>query len=235
MRVLGVIPARGGSKGILDKNIIPVLGRPLLAYTAEAALSARLLTSVVVSTDNEKIATCARQLGLSVPFLRPAYLAQDDTPTLPVIEHALDFMQTQGQEFDAVCVLQPTNPLRNAQDIDSAITLLNHTQADSVISFVDVGERHPARMKYVEHETKRVIDPPFKELQEGQRRQTLQKIYLRDGSIYLTYIHALKTYRSFQGQDCRALIMPKERAWNIDEPFDVGIVEYLLHLQYTSF
>src|ERR1041384_5143897 len=111
MRVLGLIPARGGSKGVPRKNIRLLAGKPLLQYTAEAALSARKLARVILTTDDEEIAETGRQCGLEVPFLRPAELAQDDTPTLPVMQHVVDWLEKQGEAYEAICLLQPTNPL----------------------------------------------------------------------------------------------------------------------------
>lgn len=233
MRVLGVITARGGSKGIPGKNIHLLLGKPLLQYTAEAALGAKRLSRVIITTDDEAIAAVARRCGIEVPFMRPAELSRDDTPSVPVVQHAVKFLADQGEQYDAICLLQPTNPLRQASDIDGAVDLLERTGADSVISFVDVGEKHPARMKFISPEGK-VIDPPFAEQFEGQRRQDLQPLFLREGSIYLTRTPILMEKNSLKGNDCRAWIMPKERACAIDEPFDLFLAEQLLRRQATE-
>jgi CMP-N,N'-diacetyllegionaminic acid synthase len=227
LRVLGVIPARGGSKGIANKNIAPLMGRPLLAYTADAVAGSRLLTRCVVSSDSPEIARVAQALGLDVPFLRPAELAQDSTPTIPVLHHAVRWLEEQGERFDAVMTLQPTNPLRRAEDIDGAIQLLDESGADSVISFVDAGEKHPARMKFIDEEGL-VADPPFAEMFEGQPRQQLPKIYLREGSIYLTRIGILMEQNSLKGARCKAWIVPEERAVNIDTPFDLFLAEQIM-------
>jgi CMP-N-acetylneuraminic acid synthetase len=132
-----------------------------------------------------------------------------------------------GETYDAVFTLQPTNPLRRPEDIDGAIDLLEQTGADSVISFVDVGEKHPARMKFITAQGK-VIDPPFKEAFEGQRRQDLPKLYLREGSVYLTRRNVLMEQSSVQGSDCRAWLIPQERTCNIDTPFDLFLAEQML-------
>ena len=227
MRVLGIVTARGGSKGIPRKNIAPLLGKPLLAYTAEAALSAKRLTRVVLSTEDEEIARIGRQCGLDVPFFRPSELAADDTPTIPVIQDVVRKVEARGERYDAVLILQPTNPLRRPEDIDGAIELLEASGADSVISFVDVGEKHPARMKFVTPDG-RVTDPPFAEAFEGQRRQDLPKLYLREGSIYLTRRSVLTEQNSLKGNDCRAWIIPPERYCNIDTPFDLFLAEQML-------
>ena len=234
MRVLGVVPARGGSKSIPRKNIAPLLGKPLLVYTAETALAAEGLSRVVLSTEDDEIARVGRACGLDVPFLRPADLARDDTPTLPVIQDVVRQLEATGDRYDAVMILQPTTPLRRAEDIDGAIELLKRTGADSVISFVDVGEKHPARMKFIDADG-RVYDPPFAEPCEGQRRQDLPKLYLREGSIYLTRRAVLMEQGSFKGSDCCAWIVPPERTVNIDSEFDLFLAEQLLrHQQITS-
>jgi CMP-N,N'-diacetyllegionaminic acid synthase len=227
LSVLGVVPARGGSKGIARKNLAPLAGRPLLAYTATAALAAARLSRIVLSTDDAEIAAVGRTCGLDVPFMRPPRLAGDDVQTIDVLQDVVARLEADGHAFDAVFTLQPTTPLRRAADIDGAIDLLERTGADSVISFVDVGERHPARMKVVDRDG-RVHDPPFGEPVECQRRQALPALYLREGSVYLTRRDVLMHEHSLKGRDCRAWIVPRERACNIDDPFDLFLAEQML-------
>jgi CMP-N-acetylneuraminic acid synthetase len=229
MRVIGIVPARGGSKGIPRKNIVSVCGKPLLAYTAQAALASKRLSRIVLSTDDEEIAHVGSQYGLDVPFLRPPELARDDTPTIAVLQDTVQRLEAAGEHIDAIFTLQPTNPLRQPDDIDGAIELLAKTGADSVISFVDAGEKHPARMKCIDTEG-RVVDPPFafSEVTEGQCRQELLKLFLREGSVYLTRRQILMETNSLRGKDCRAWIIPEDRACNVDTPFDLFMVETLL-------
>lgn len=203
------------------------MGKPLLAYTAEAARKARRLDRVVISTDCPEIAQVARDWGIEVPFMRPADLAQDSTPTVPVLQDVVRRLEAEGDRYDAIFLLQPTTPLREASDIDRAVELLERTGADSVISFIDVGERHPARMKSIDSEG-RAVDPPFAESFEGQPRQQLPKLYLREGSIYLTRRDVLMEEGSLKGSDCRAYVMPAERACNIDDAFDLFLAEQML-------
>lgn len=225
--VLGVVLARGGSKGIPRKNVALLAGKPLLAYTAAAALRAKRLSRLVLSTDDEEIAVVGRGLGLDVPFMRPPGLAQDDTPAIAVLQDVVRALESLGQRFDAILTLQPTTPLRRPEDIDGAIELFERTGADSVISFVEVGDKHPARMKFLDSQG-RVVDPPFGELVEGQRRQDLPKVYLREGSVYLTRRDVLVNEDSLKGRDCRAWIIPADRACNIDEPIDWILAEALV-------
>lgn len=227
MRVLGIITARGGSKGIPGKNITPLAGKPLLAWTVDAALASQRLSRVVLSTDNDAIADVGRSCGVEVPFMRPPELARDDTPTVPVLQHMVRTLAEAGDAYDAVFVLQPTHPLRLASDIDGAITLLEQTGADSVISFTPVGDAHPARMKWID-EDGRVHDPEFGEQFEGQRRQDLPPLLLREGSVYVTRTRVLMEQSSLKGSDCRAWTVPRERACNIDEPFDLWLAEQMM-------
>jgi len=201
-----------------------------LAYTAEAALAAKSLNRVVLSTDDAEIAAVGRQCGLEVPFPRPAELAKDDTPTVPVLQDVVRRLEALGDRYDAVFLLQPTNPLRTPQDIDGSVDLLEKSGADSVISFSDVGEKHPARMKYIDEEG-RVTDPPFMEAFEGQPRQQLKKMYLRDGSVYLTRRDVLMNENSLKGEKCLAWLIPEERARNVDSHFDLFLIEQMLRYQ----
>ncbi len=229
MRVLGIVTARGGSKSIPHKNLALLGGKSLLAHTAEVALKARSLARVVLSTDDPEIADAGRALDLDVPFLRPAELALDTTPTIPVLQDVVRKLEAEGDRFDAIFTLQPTNPLRLSSDIDGAVTLLQKSDADSVIGFTSVGERHPARMKWIAVDG-RVRDPDFAEAFEGQRRQDLRPLYLRDGSVYLTRRDVLMEKNSLQGDDCRAWLIPPQRACNIDEPLDLFLGEKLFQL-----
>ena len=224
MRILGIIPARGGSKGVHRKNIKPIGEKPLIAWTIEAAKPSRP-TRTIVSTDDEEIARVAREYGGDVPFLRPAELATDLANAVPVMQHALRTVEEQeGEEYDAIMMLQPTTPFRRTEDIDEAIRILEETGSDSVISVVDVEGHHPARMKWVEEG--KIIDPPFCEDYENQPRQELRKIFIKNGAIYLTR-RATILKNSFKGNDCRALIMPPEISANIDSVHDFRYAEWL--------
>src|SRR6266542_3101672 len=182
---LAVIPARGGSKGVPRKNIRPLLGRPLLAYTAEAALGARGVRRAVLSTDDAEIAEVGRECGLDVPFLRPAELALDDTPTLPALQHAVGFLEARGDRFDYICLLQPTQPLRTAEDIDRCIDLLLSENLDAVVSVLPVPHQYNPHWVYF-----RRPDGSLR-LSTGEsapipRRQELPPAFHRDGSVYVT-------------------------------------------------
>lgn len=227
-RILGVIPARGGSKGLPRKNLIPLKGRPLIAYTADAVDSARHLTRVVVSTDDEEIAETARSFGLEVPFMRPAHLAEDRTPSLPVIRHALDYMEQQeSRNYGVIVMLQPTCPLRTGSDIDQGIELLLDSGADSVVSVVSVGAHHPYRMKQITADGKLVnlMEHGFEDMRP---RQELPPVYIRSGALYISRRYVIVDQNMLVGSDCRALVVPKERSVNIDSEADLAVAEYRL-------
>lgn len=227
MRVLGVIPARGGSKGIPRKNLAPLLGKPLLAYTIEAAKSSGRLTDVVVSTEDHEIAAVAARWGAQVPFMRPADLATDSALSLPVMQHAvLEMEKRAAQSYDAAVMLQPTTPMRSAEDIDAGIKLLLDTNADSVISVVDVGGHHPFRMKRIVGENTLInyVDQGFEDMRP---RQQLPAVYIRSGALYITRRAVLMERQTFVGSDCRAYVMPAERAVNIDTRLDLLLAEHL--------
>lgn len=207
MRILGIIPARGGSKGLPGKNIKLLNGTPLIAYTIKEALNSNL-DEFIVSTDSEEIAEVARNYGGKVPFLRPAEIATDNASSLDVVLHALDFMKEhENKEYDAIMLLQPTTPYRDSADINQAINLLISSDADSVISVTDVGGTHPARMKFIVDGN--LIDPPFVEAFEGQNRQELPPMYIRNGGIYLTKVDTIRK-GSFKGNISKALVMPEK-------------------------
>ena len=229
MQVLGIITARGGSKGIPRKNLAPLNGKPLLRYTIDAAKESRLLSRLVLSTDDEEIASVGRALGADVPFLRPPELAADTTPTIPVLQDVVRRLSGLGnQQYDAIFVLQPTNPLRLSSDIDGAIELLASTGADSVISCTPVGDAHPFKMNLIEPETGKMIEPSFAGKVEGQRRQELPIFYERDGSVYLTRTEVLMRDNTIKGKDCRAWIIPEHRHRNIDTPWDLRCAEWMM-------
>jgi len=225
MKVLGVIPARGGSKAIPRKNIVPLGGRPLIHWTIKSAMKSKL-RRVVISTDDVEIREVAQRIGGDAPFLRPKEIATDDSPTIDVVLHALSVLR---EDYDAVMVLQPTSPFRTSDDIDSCLDLLSENpDADSVISIVAVGKYHPARMKYFENGL--LLDPPFGELRENQRRQELRTMFIRNGAIFLTRTRTLIN-RSFKGRKSLGFEMPFERSVDIDELRDLRVAESLLRLQ----
>jgi CMP-N,N'-diacetyllegionaminic acid synthase len=223
-RTLGVIPARGGSKGIPHKNLAPVGGRPLLAYTADAARGSRL-SRTCVSTDDPAIADAARRFGLDVPFMRPAALAADETPMLPVLRHAVAAMAADGFAADVVVLLQPTSPFRRAEHIDRAIELLDESGADSVVSVVEVPHQFtPSSVMRLEDGRLR----PFADGPLVTRRQDKPVLYARNGpAVLATRVRTLDA-GSLYGSDIRPLFMTARESIDIDTLDDLALADLLL-------
>jgi len=231
MKVLGIITARGGSKGIPGKNLKLLGGKPLLAHTVEAVNDCAL-DRVIVSTEDAKIAAAARSLGCEVPFMRPAELARDETPHLPVIQHAVQWMRVEaGYEPDVVLILQPTSPLRSAIDIAGALRMLELSNADSVVGVTEVSPHaHPMRMLRVDDQNLATLfasgEPVRKRI---NRRQDMPKAWVMNGAIYACRTSVLfDAEPSLYGDRVVAFPMPAERSISIDDLDDWDAAERAL-------
>lgn len=226
MSVLAVIPARGGSKGIPRKNVRLLAGKPLIAYSVEAAQHSAAISRLICSTDDNEIADVARSLGVEVPFMRPNHLASDAAGQLEVVLHAVHTVETLDNiVYDVILLLQPTAPLRTAEDIDTALALFDE-ETDSVISFNRVERDHPYYMYKIEEDNRPV--PLIKRAKHLTRRQQFPTIYVRNGAIYATRRNVLLAQNSFYGDCTRAYIMPPARSINIDSELDLKYAEFLL-------
>jgi CMP-N-acetylneuraminic acid synthetase len=215
VRVLGIIPARGGSKGIPRKNIRLLAGKPLLQFTAEAALRSKRLARLILSTDDQEICEVGRKCGLEVPFLRPAELARDDTPTLGVLQHAIRTLEQSGDRYEAICLLQPTSPFRRAEDIDGCIDLLQNVQADCVISVHSVPHEYNPHWVYFR------TPEGFLKLSTGEeipipRRQMLPAAFHRDGSVYVTRRDILMQRNTLYGDKVAGYPVSSSQSVNLD-------------------
>lgn len=220
-QVLAVITARGGSKGLPHKNILPLAGRPLVGWTVAAARAARCVGRVVLSTDDHRIAEAARSEGAEVPFMRPAELATDTASSLDVLRHAVE--QCPGHEF--VLLLQPTSPLRTAGDIDAAFSLMQETGAPSCVSVCSV-EESPWLMYRQGKDgcLERLLPEP----ETGQRRQDLPPLYRLNGAVYLARTDWFLANRRLIGAGTVGHVMPPERSIDIDSQADFDQAEVLL-------
>lgn len=226
MRVLGLIPARAGSKGVPRKNVRLLAGKPLVQYSIESALRARRLARVVVSTESAEIAEMARRCGAEVPFTRPDDLARDESPMLPVVQHAVRTLEAAGDRFDAVCLLQPTCPLREPEEIDDCIDLLERSGADSVVSVLEVPARYHPQWVYLTQGDGSLVPATGSPL--PARRQDLPPAVHRDGSIYVTRRSALLERGSLYGDRMVGNRLNPARAVNIDDEDDWALAERLL-------
>ena len=230
--VLGLIPARGGSKGIPGKNLKPLAGRPLIAYAVDAARASGVVDRLVLSTDSEEIAAIGRESGAEVPFLRPAEFAGDASPMLSVLQHAVAALEQTGWSPEIILLLQPTSPLRTPAHLAAAVDLLRATNADSVVSVVEL-PRHLSPDYVMRVEGGRLV--PF--LAEGAtvtRRQDARVAYVRDGTVYAFWRRTLVEHGSIYGRDCRPLVVDTAESVTIDTPADWAEAERRLPLRARS-
>lgn len=230
--MLGLIPARGGSKGIARKNIKKLGGKELIRYTIDAALACDSLSCVVVSTEDEEIAAISRNAGAEVPFLRPTALAADHSPTIETVLHALKYFRETGVLFEAVCLLQPTTPFRSPADIRLAVRRYSESGADSLISVRQVP--HQFNPHWVFEPV--ADDQPYLQLACGDReiiprRQELPPAYYRDGAIYITDRELLVKRKTFYGERLAYCLLEGSPDINIDTPADWERAEQFLRQQ----
>lgn len=223
-KILGIITARGGSKGIPGKNIKPLLGKPLIAYTIEAAKKSGVLDRIILTTDDEEIARVAKNYGCEVPFMRPAELAKDDTPTLPVLAHALNWLKTNDSyEPEAVMILQPTSPLRQHFHIKEATELMIKSEADSIVGVTEMPPHFSPHRAMVVDENGRLKlfngNPVRKRIVP---RQALPKSYWNNTAIYLCKTHLIfhEDDPNLFGDHVLPYFMDAKYAVDIDEPED---------------
>ncbi len=226
-RVIAVIPARSGSKGLPGKNIKPLCGKPLICWTIQTALKSRFIDELIVSTDSQEIADIAIAAGASVPFLRPISLASDTTPTIEVIEHALDYFRAQAvAPFDYLVLLEPTSPLREDDDIDNMLAQLD-AAADRFDAVVSVGEvsEHPSIMKRLTADT---IEPYCPELPMALRRQDNAPAFFPYGVAYIAKISVLMAERTFYPERCTYYRIKRYQNYEIDDLYDFLAVENIM-------
>ena len=225
LQILAIIPARGSSKGLANKNVLPLWGKPLITHTIEAALASSYRPRVIVTTDNEEIARIARDAGAQVPFMRPQTLAQDTTPMLPVVRHALERLRRNEQyRPELIVLLQPTSPLRRVQHIDAAIGLALEPGTDSVVSVCEA-EHPPCWMLTLDERgmLRRLVMPGC----SLTRRQDMPGIYRLNGAITVTRPQTIRQGK-LMGSRSRALVMDRKESVDIDDELDFLLAETLL-------
>ncbi|WP_019123267.1 cytidylyltransferase domain-containing protein [Brevibacillus massiliensis] len=219
--VLAIIPARGGSKGVPRKNIREVAGKPLIAWTIEEAKKSRYIDQTILSSEDDEIISVARSWGCEVPFKRPPELAQDDTPGIDPVLHAL----SQVSKYDYIVLLQPTSPLRKAEDIDGCIHTCLRLSANACVSVTEP-DKSPYWMYKVDDRKRMSL------LLTGDsfavRRQQLPKVYALNGAVYVAKSEWIQAKKSFLTDETVAYIMPKERSIDIDTEFDLKVASILL-------
>lgn len=222
-KVLAVVTARGGSKGLPRKNVRPLCGRPLIKWSIDTALACTEIDAVVVSTDDEQIAAVATAAGAEVPFLRPPALAGDTASSIDVVIHVLDFLESNGRVFDIVLLLEPTSPLREVADIQVALRRMVDTGAAAIVSVCRAESTHPAFMFRTNAQGR--LEPFMFAFPAGIRRQEIEPLFYLDGSLYASTVEALRKQRSFYHEDTLAYEVSKWKALEIDDIDDFEMVE----------
>ncbi|MCR6513568.1 MAG: cytidylyltransferase domain-containing protein [Clostridium sp.] len=218
-KILGIIPARSGSKGIKDKNIKPLLGEPLIKYTIDAALNSNMIDDLIVSTDSKTYANISKELGAKVPFLREDYLASDEAKTSDVI---IDILEKINEDYDYFILLQPTSPLRNENHIKEAIKLGVDSECDSVVSVCEV-DHSPMIMNTLDEDL-----GLFNFIKSSNRRQDNEKFYRINGAIYISKVNHYKKTKDFYLENSKAYIMDRRDSIDIDDILDFQIAEAIM-------
>lgn len=228
MKILGITLARGGSKGVKNKNIRKLCGKPLIEYTISEAQKSKLLTDYIVSTDSEDIKKVAEKCGAKVPFIRPADLAIDTASSASALIHAVQFMESKKKiKYDYIVELMCTNPLKQADDIDQSIKKIISSQAKSVIAVHELDDHHPARIKKIENDF--IKDFVIAEPNEARRQDLRPKAYIRSGSIYcMERSYLMEDGMRYGGDNSRPYILDNDRAINIDNEIDFLVADFIL-------
>ena len=225
MHVLGIIPARGGSKRLPRKNVRLLAGKPLIGWIIETALRASRLNHLVVSSDSHEILDAARRYDPALALVRPADLSKDTSPAIDYVRHALATLEGDtGQKFDAVAILQPSSPLTRPEDIDATIKLLETSGAETAVSVVQIDHAiHPLKLKVMDGD--RLL--PYLEEENGRMAaHELPSVFVRNCAVYATRRDVLESGRII-GDDCRGYVMPRERSVDVNDEFDLHFAEFL--------
>lgn len=227
-KILAIIPARGGSKSIPRKNLVPLLGKPLIQYTIDAAKNSKLITRIIVSSDNSKIIRYCKKQNIEVPFRRPKNLAGDRTPMLAVVKHTVGYLlQKENYKPEYIVLLQPTSCLRTTRHIDEALSLLIHSNADSVVSVTEIP--HNFNPYSVMKLKGRYLKPYQKYDEEKNLRQLKPRFYARNGAaIYAFTYKCLIKKKSMYGNKILPYFMDRKESIDIDDKFDLKICEFIL-------
>tara|TARA_Y100000287_G_C14162711_1_gene325593 strand:- start:202 stop:900 length:699 start_codon:yes stop_codon:yes gene_type:complete len=224
-KILGIILARGGSKGIKDKNIVKFGNKPLIKWTFDAAKKSKKISKLILSTDSKKIASLARKNKIEVPFLRPKKFASDKSKSIDAIEHAINFFKKQKVFFDYIVLLEPTSPLRTTLDINKSINLIIKNKADSLVSICRVDEINPS---FLFKKKNKRLQPLEKKISNHLRRQDVEPIYFLEGTIYISKTNVLFKKRSFCHSNTIGFEVPKWKSLEIDDKTDLEIGKSIL-------
>ena len=224
--ILGLILARSGSKGIKQKNISKLCGKPLIAWTINSALKSKRLTDVILSTDSTTIAKIGKKFGADVPFIRPLKFSKDKSPSIDAIEHAIKWLRKKGKNYEFVVLLEPTSPLRDHNDIDLAINKIIKLKAQSLVSVSKAVALHPA---YLYKKTKAEKIKPFKTYKKKYiRKQDIEPVYFMEGTIYISKVSTLLKKKTFCHKNTLMYEVPKWKSFEIDDSLDLILVRAII-------
>ncbi|MDB4071845.1 acylneuraminate cytidylyltransferase family protein [Amylibacter sp.] len=229
-KVLVIIPARGGSKGLPKKNIKMLADKPLIAWPIYAALGCNEVDKIIVSTDCVEIAKVARDSGAEVPFMRPAELSGDRASSMDVVIHAITMLEDKGDYFDYVVMLEPTSPLTESNDLSQALKLLTQSsiRADAIVGISCIEATHPEFS--IKQSAGGLIKPAFaKNFSNLKRRQDVDELYFLEGSLYISSIKAFKLNKTFYGETTLGYVVPRWKSFEIDELVDFFCIEAILN------
>ncbi len=226
-KILAVITARGGSKGLPNKNIKMLLDKPLIAWTIESAQHCPYIDRIIISTDSKEIAQISEEYNQTVPFLRPAHLALDTTPSVDVVEELIQRLEMQNEFYDYILLLQPTSPLRKKEDLSKAIEqALNKPESDALISLGEVHSAHPDFLKKINNDNK--LEPYIENVKQVSQRQAAGKAYFSYGYIYLIKKDIFMQNRSFYTEDMDYYMLERWQCYEIDDIFDFMCIEAIM-------
>ena len=229
-RILAIVTARGGSKGLPGKNIKEINGRPLIGWTLKQVKESQYIDEIFVSTDSDEIADVSRQCGVNVPVLRPAYLAEDTTPSIEVILYTIQLLENQGKNFDYIMLLEPTSPLRKKGDIDNIIKAAgDNPEKDGVISVGEIHGEHPMIVKTVDKSG--VIVPYIAKTKEVYQRQQFDKAYFPYGVGYLIKTSKLKEERTIYTNNMLPYYIERWQNYEIDDIYDFVCIENIMRME----
>lgn len=229
--ILGIITARGGSKGLPRKNILNILGKPLIAWTIEQALSSEYLDKVIVSTDDDEIADISKQYDVEIPFMRPKELATDTASISDAILHALRFFEDKGVIYDYIALLEPTSPLRKKEDIDEGIAkLIENPEMDTLVTLGEVHLEHPIIVKKIQ----KGVVISYTGLPPIYQRQQADKAYFPYGVLYISKVNSFYETRTFYTEKTISLSLERWQNYEIDDRIDLIVVERVMKEYLTS-
>jgi N-acylneuraminate cytidylyltransferase/CMP-N,N'-diacetyllegionaminic acid synthase len=226
-RILAIIPARGGSKGLPGKNIKMLNGKPLIGWTIEQAKNCGYIDEIFVSTDSREIAAVGEEFGIKISSLRPAELARDSSSSIDVILYTINLLEQEKEEFDIILLLEATSPLRDSEDLENALKMLVDTDgAESIVGISRTENAHPTFLVSIGE--RNFIRPYGKSEFIFKRRQEIDDLYFFEGSLYISYVDSLKKRKSFYHEKTLGFEMPKYKSFEVDDIVDFKIIEALM-------